>query len=133
MACQHRFTTAGRRVPCHHAEGRCLPCPIDAQQPETLPGGDPQAQPVHSRAPLPTVHLGQVPEDQHVPCGGPPGDALPLPSHVLILLSQGWWQSRFGWWQKAIAVLEQECDEEEQGALGHHGQKVLADDIPAKG
>lgn len=38
MTCQYCFTTAGQCVPCHHAEGGCLPCPVDTQQPETLQG-----------------------------------------------------------------------------------------------
>lgn len=38
VACQHCFPTAGQRVPRHHAEGGCLSCPIDTQQPETLQG-----------------------------------------------------------------------------------------------
>lgn len=48
-------------------------------------------------APVPTSpYLGQVPEDQQVPLGGPLGHPLPLSSHILILLPQGWQQSRFG-------------------------------------
>lgn len=38
MACQHCLATAGQRVPRHHAEGGCLPCAIDTQQPKTLQG-----------------------------------------------------------------------------------------------
>lgn len=46
--------------------------------------------------PPPWPYLGQVPEDQQVPLGGPLGHPLPLSSHILILLLQGWQQSRFG-------------------------------------
>lgn len=94
-----------------------------AQSSTHLSRGDTQAQAIHSRALLPTVHLqgwdllrgdgvpvppptqhlpppwpylGQVPEDQQVPLGGPLGHPLPLSSHILILLLQGWQQSRFG-------------------------------------
>lgn len=44
---------------------------------------------------LPCAYLGQVPEDQHIPLGGPLGHPLTLLSHILILFPQGRQQSWF--------------------------------------
>lgn len=113
--------------------------------------------PAEAPRPAPCTNLGQVPQHQHVPLGGPPDHAFPLPGHVLILLPQGGRQPQRGSekrdvsepdagpralppspgnnrpWQEAGAVLQQECEEEEEGPLYRHGHEVLADHLPAQG
>ena len=55
--------------------------PVEAPQPNS---GGPLTQQWG-----PPTHLGQVPQYQHIPLGGPLYYPFPLTGHILILLSQG--------------------------------------------
>ena len=52
-------------------------------------GGPVEAPQPSSGGPPTHTHLGQVPQYQHIPLGGPLYYPFPLMGHILILLSQG--------------------------------------------